>query len=76
MRGYCALVGPNVLKFTGTIPPPLLDVTPLPKSRDTVDCVVSSGAEGKHIHLQPGIAGDKGQNVFSTGRAGQQANHS
>src|SRR4051794_140410 len=25
-------------KFAGTMPPPLLEVTPLPSSRDTVDC--------------------------------------
>ncbi len=28
-----------------------------------------SGAGGKHIHLQPGIAGDQGQNVVSMGHA-------
>ena len=38
--------------------------------------VVSSGAEGKHICSQSGIARDKGQNVVSTGRTGDQANHS
>ncbi len=37
--------------------------------------ILPSGAEGKHIHSQPGIAHDQGQNVVSTGRAGDQANH-
>ena len=36
----------------------------------------ASGAEGEHVHSQPGVAGDKGQNVLSTGRAGNHAKHS
>ncbi len=35
---YWTLVGPNVPKFAGAIPPPLLEVTPLSRSRETVDC--------------------------------------